>query len=69
MLAPDCQTGCSALQCTGCCLLRRWVKSAVCLQIAPYLPSFVLSILPELTQRLVSRIFARFLREGLLLPA
>lgn len=39
------------------------------LQIAPFLPDFALSIIPELTQRLLSRIIARTLREGLLLPA
>lgn len=39
------------------------------LQVAPLLPSFALSFVPELTQRLIGRMAARFLREGFLLSA
>ena len=39
------------------------------MQIAPFLPNFAVSIVPELAQRLVGRVIARTLRESLLLPA
>lgn len=49
------------------CIRLKSSWSCFMLQLAPLIPRFALSFVPELSQRLISRIIARSLREGLLL--